>query len=56
MESVKRKNAVAIRNMAQKQQRIEFMVRQDPYIVEIDQGKNYYNYGSFEHLAYYCCN
>ena len=56
MESVKRKNAVAIRNMAQKQQRIEFMVRQDPYIVEIDQEKNYYNYGSFEHLAYYCYN
>ena len=45
MKGVERTNMVMIRNPGQEQQSIRFVLRQDPYVMEINHGRNYYNYG-----------
>jgi len=31
-------------------------LRQDPYAMEVDRGRNYYTCGGFGHMAYHCRN
>jgi len=52
MEGVKRTNVVVVRGQ---RQRIE-APRRDPYVMEVDRGRNCYACGSFGHMAYHCRN
>jgi len=47
MEMVKRTNVIVIRNL-ERQIRLP---RRDPYVMNVDRGRNCYNCGGFGHLA-----
>ena len=52
MEGVERTNAVVVRGLGQG----IGAPRRDPYAMEVDQGRNYYAYRRFGHLACHCRN
>ena len=53
MEEVKRTNVVVVRRSGQG---AEVPLRQDPYAMEVDRGRNCYTCGGFGHMAHYCRN
>ena len=53
MEEVKRTNVVVVRGSGQG---AEVPLRQDPYAMEVDRGRNCYTCGGFGHMAHYCRN
>ena len=52
IEGVKRMNAIVIRNLG----RQIGLPRRDPYVMDVDRGRNCYNCGGFGHLARNCRN
>ena len=52
IEGVKRMNAIVIRNLG----RQIGLPRRDPYVMDVDRGRNCYNCGGFGHLARSCRN
>jgi len=57
IEGVERTNAIVVRGQEQGQgQGVEVPPRQDPYAIEVDQGRNYYAYGEFGYMAYHYRN
>jgi len=54
IERVERTNTVVVRNPLQEQR--EGGIRRDPYIMDVDRGRNCYSYGGFGHLAWNCRN
>ena len=53
MEGVERTNTVVVR---EQEQSIEVSPRRDPYVMEIDRGKNSYTCRGFGHMAHHCRN
>ena len=53
MEGVERTNAVMVRRPGQG---MGMPPRRDPYVMEVDSGRNYYACRGFGHLACYCRN
>jgi len=53
MEEVERTNVVMVRGPGQG---IRVSPRRDPYVMEVDRGRNCYACRGFGHLAYYCRN
>jgi len=53
MEGVERTNAVVVRVLGQ---RMGTPPRRDPYMMEVDRGRNCYVYGGFGHMAQHCRN
>ena len=53
MEGIKRTNAVVVREAGQ-EQGAGIPPRWDPYIIEVDRGRNCYACGGFGHMACYC--
>jgi len=53
MEGVERMNMVVVRGLGQ---RAGVPPRRNPYVMEIDRGRNCYTCGCFEHMAHYCRN
>jgi len=57
MEGVERTNAVVVKGQGQEAgQGVGIPSRQDPYAMEIDQGRNCYACGGFGHMACNCRN
>ena len=57
MEGVKRTNAVVVRGSeAGSGQNTGAPLRQDPYAMEINRGRNCYACGGFRHMARHCRN
>jgi len=54
MEGIERTNAVVIREQEQGQD--TGAPRRDLYVMEVDQGRNYYACGRFRHIAHHCRN
>jgi len=54
MEEVERTNIVVVRKQGQGQGIEAF--RRDPYVMEVDRGRNYYTCGGFGHMAQHCRN
>jgi len=55
MEGVERTNAVVVRGLGSGQN-TGAPLRQDPYTMEIDRGRNCYACGEFGHMACHCRN
>ena len=55
MEGVERTNAVVVRRQEAGQD-MEVSLRQDPYAMEVDRGRNCYACGGFGHMARHCRN
>ena len=55
MEGVKRTNVVIVRGQRQGQG-MEIPPRQDPYIMKVDWGRNYYTCGGLGHMTCHCRN
>ena len=53
MEGVEQTNTVIVRELGQE---IGAPPRRDPYVMEVDRGRNYYACGRFGHLACHCRN
>ena len=53
MEGVERTNVVVVRGQGQG---MRVPQRRDPYVMEIDRGRNYYAYGGFGHITRHCRN
>ena len=53
MEGVERTNAVVVRGQ---EPDIGISPRQDPYVIEMDRGRNCYTCGGFRHMARHCRN
>jgi len=53
MEGVEKTNAVVMRGAGQG---AEIPPRQDPFVMEVDRGRNCYTCGEFGHMARYCRN
>jgi len=53
MEGVERTNAVVVRRSGQG---TGVPLRQDPYVMEVDRGRNCYACGGFGHMARHCRN
>ena len=53
MEGVERTNAVIVRGSGQG---VGISLRRDPYAMEVDQRRNCYACGGFEHMACHCRN
>jgi len=53
MEGIERTNAVVVRGS---EQDVGVPPRWDPYVMEIDSGRNCYACGGFEHMAHHCRN
>ena len=47
----RRKNTVVVRNPMQRQGGRGIGIRRDPYVIEMDRGRNCYSCGGFGHLA-----
>jgi len=57
MEGIERTNAVVVRDQEQgAEQSVEAPLRQDPYAMEVDRGRNCYACGGFGHMARHCRN
>ena len=54
MKEVERTNVVVVRDQEQEQRM--GLVRRDPYVIEIDRGRNCYTCNRFRHMAQYCRN
>jgi len=54
MEGVERTNAVVVRNQRQGQKIRP--LRRDPYVMEVDRGRNCYACSRFRHMAQHCRN
>ena len=52
MEGVERTNAVVMREQGQGMG----VSRKDPYVMEVDRGRNCYTCGGFRHMAQHCRN
>jgi len=55
MEGVERTNAVVVRGQGTRQD-MGVPLRQDPYAMEVDRGRNCYTCGGFGHMAHHCRN
>ena len=55
MEGVERTNAIVVRGIGTRQN-MGALLRQDPYAMEIDQGRNCYACRGFRHMACHCRN
>ena len=55
MEGVERTNAVVVRGLGSRQN-MGALLRRDPYVMEIDQGRNCYACGGFRYMARHCRN
>ena len=55
MEGVERMNAVVVRGSGQEQS-MGAPLRQDPFAMEVDRGRNCYACGGFGHMAHHCRN
>ena len=55
MEEVERTNAVVVRGSGMGQN-VGIPLRQDPYAMEIDRGRNCFACGGFRHMARHCRN
>ena len=55
MEGVERMNAVVVRGSGQEQS-MRAPLRQDPFAMEVDRGRNCYACGGFGHMAHHCRN
>jgi len=55
MEGVKRTNTVVVRGQGTGQD-MGVPLRQDPYAIEVDRGRNCYACGGFGHMAHNCRN
>jgi len=53
MEGVERTNVVVVREQGQG---MGAPPRRDPYVMEVDRGRNCYACGGFEHMACHCRN
>ena len=53
MEEVKKTNAVMVNPQSQQ---IEFVPRWDPYAMNMNRGRKYYNYKGFSYITRYCRN
>ena len=53
IEGVEKTNTMVVRGQGQG---AEFSPRRDPYMMEIDKGRNCYACGGFGHMAHYCKN
>ena len=53
MEGVEKTNAVVIRGQGQS---MGVPLRRDPYVMEVDRGRNCYACGGFGHMAHHCRN
>jgi len=53
MEGVERTNVVVVRGQGQG---VKVSSRRDPYVMEVDRGRNCYACGGFGHMAYHCRN
>jgi len=53
MEGVERTNVVVVRGQGQS---VKVSSRRDPYVMEVDRGRNCYACGGFGHMAYHCRN
>jgi len=53
MEGVERTNAVVVRGLGQG---TGIPQRRDPYVIEVDRGRNCYTYGGLGHMVRYCRN
>ena len=47
-------NIVVVRNPLQRQGERREGVRRDPYVMDIDKGRNCYNCGRFDYMARHC--
>ena len=55
MEGIKRMNVVVVRGQGQGQS-MGILLRQDPFAMEVDRGRNCYACGGFRHMARHCRN
>ena len=55
MEGIERMNVVVVRRQGQGQG-AGAPPRRDPYVIEIDRGRNCYTCGGFGHMAHHCRN
>jgi len=55
MEGIERMNAVVVRGQEMGQS-VRISLRQDPYTMEVDRGRNCYACGDFGHMACHCRN
>ena len=53
MEGVERTNVMMVR---EQKQEVRTSLRRNPYIIEVDRGKNCYACREFRYMAYYCRN
>ena len=57
MEGIERTNAVVVRGQEQGVgQSVGASLRRDPYVMEVDRGRNCYACGGFGHIARHCRN
>ena len=57
MKGIERTNAVVVRGSGvESGQNVGIPPRQDPYVMEIDRGRNCYACGGFGHMAQHCKN
>ena len=56
MEKVEKMNIVVVRNLLQEQEKREREIRKDSYTIDINRGRNCYNYEKFGHLVRNCRN
>ena len=56
MEEIERTNVVVVRNPLQRQGREGGKMKKNPYIMEVDWGRNCYSCGEFGYLARKCKN
>jgi len=55
IEEIERTNAVVVRGQGPGQD-VGVPPRWDPYVMEVDRGRNCYTCGGFGHMACYCRN
>ena len=56
MEEVKRINIVIVRNSLQVQGRRKVVIKRNPYAIDINRERKYFNCRGFRHMACYCRN
>ena len=57
MEGIERTNAIVVRRLgARAGQNVGGPLRQDPFAMDINRGRNCYACGGFRHMAHHCQN
>jgi len=56
MEEIERTNTVVVRNSLQGQEGREGEMRRDPYTMDVNRGRNYYNCRGFSYIVQNCRN